>query len=73
MKVAVLGGTGMTGRCSVYDLLENPSIDEIKVLDINKNIEFNNPKVKFVQVDARETSSLIKAIKGVGDAANLLI
>jgi len=65
MKVAVLGGTGMTGRCSVYDLLENPSIDEIKVLDINKNIEFNNPKVKFVQVDARETSSLIKAIKGV--------
>jgi len=44
MKAAVLGGTGLTGRCAVYDLSENQSLEEIRVIDINKNVEFNNPK-----------------------------
>ncbi len=65
MRVAVLGGTGLTGRCAVYDLMNNETLEEIRVLDINKNIEFNSPKVKFMQVDARDTNALVKALKGI--------
>jgi len=65
MKAAVLGGTGLTGRCAVYDLSENQSLEEIRVIDINKNVEFNNPKVKYYQADARDTPSVVKALKGV--------
>ncbi|MEM4058575.1 MAG: saccharopine dehydrogenase C-terminal domain-containing protein [Thermoplasmata archaeon] len=64
MKISVVGGTGLTGRCAVYDLMENPKIDEIVVGDITKNVEFNDPRVKYVKVDANNHEELVKAIKG---------
>jgi len=64
MKISVLGGTGLTGRCAVYDLMENPKIDEILVGDIAKNVEFNDPRVKYMKVDANNHEELVKAIKG---------
>ena len=64
MKVSVLGGMGMTGRCAVYDLMDNPKIDEILVGDIAKNVEFKDPRVKYVKVDVNNRDELIRAIKG---------
>jgi len=64
MKVSVLGGTGMTGRCAVYDLMENPKIDEIVVGDIVKNVEFKDPRVKYIKLDVNNHEEMVKAIKG---------
>jgi len=64
MRVAVLGGTGLTGRCAAYDLMENNKIDEIIVGDIVKNVEFSDQRVKYMKVDVNNSENLIKTIKG---------
>ncbi|MEM0099191.1 MAG: saccharopine dehydrogenase C-terminal domain-containing protein [Thermoplasmata archaeon] len=64
MKVSVLGGMGMTGRCAVFDLLENPKIDEIIVGDLVKTVDFKDPRVKFIRLDVNNHEEMVKAIKG---------
>lgn len=64
MKAVVLGGTGLTGRCAVFDLIGNNKIDEIIVGDIVKNVDFSDPRVKFVKLDVNDKESLVRALKG---------
>lgn len=64
MRAVVLGGMGLTGRCAVYDLLGNNKIDEIIVADVNKNLEFEDPRVKYVKVDVNDNENLVRVIKG---------
>ncbi len=64
MKVSVLGGMGMTGRCAVFDLLGNQKIDEILVGDIQKTVDFKDPRVKFVKLDVNNHEEVVRAIKG---------
>lgn len=64
MMVVVLGGMGLTGRCAVYDLLENDRIDHIVVADLNENLRFDDPRVKFVKLDVNEKENLVKVLRG---------
>jgi saccharopine dehydrogenase (NAD+, L-lysine-forming) len=64
VKAVVLGGMGLTGRCAVFDLLNNNKIDEIIVGDQVKNLEFNDPRVKFVKLDVNDKETLVRVLKG---------
>ncbi len=70
MRAVVLGGMGLTGRCAVYDLIGNNKIDEIIVGDIVKNVEFNDPRVKYVKLDINDKDSLVKTLRGSEVAIN---
>lgn len=64
MKAIVLGGMGLTGRCAVYDLINNNKIDEIIVGDQIKNLEFDDPRVKFVKLDVNDRDTLVRTLRG---------
>lgn len=64
MKAVVLGGMGLTGRCSVFDLINNNKIDEIIVGDRVKNLDFADSRVKFVKLDVNDKETLVKTLKG---------
>ncbi len=70
MKAIVLGGMGLTGRCAVFDLIENNKIDEIIVADIVKNLDFGDPRVKFVKLDVNDKDSLVKTLRGADVVIN---
>jgi saccharopine dehydrogenase (NAD+, L-lysine-forming) len=68
MKVVVLGG-GLTGRCAVLDLLENPKVAEVVVADLDKQrvekfvSDLKSSRVTAEAVDVRDhqaTSTLLK-------------
>ncbi len=64
MRVIVLGGMGLTGRCAVYDLMGNEKIDEITVADINKSVDFPDKRVKYIKLDVSDHENLVKVLKG---------
>lgn len=64
MRVVVVGGMGLTGRCAVYDLMMNEKIDEITVADINRTVDFPDKRVKYIKVDASDHENLVKALRG---------
>jgi saccharopine dehydrogenase-like NADP-dependent oxidoreductase len=35
MKIVVLGGAGLTGKCAVRDLIESPEVSEVLVGDVD--------------------------------------
>ncbi len=70
MKAIVLGGMGLTGRCAVFDLIENNKMDEIIVADIVKNLDFGDPRVKFVKQDVNDKDSLVKTLRGADVVIN---
>jgi saccharopine dehydrogenase (NAD+, L-lysine-forming) len=70
MKAVVLGGMGLTGRCAVLDLMDNNKIDEIIIGDRVKNLEFGDPRVKFVKLDVNDKDTLIRSIRGADVVIN---
>jgi len=69
MKVVVLGGAGLTGRCAVRDLIQSPEVSDIVVADIEKEraekivsrIRSNKIKVATVEVmDHKATAAILK-------------
>ncbi len=74
MKVVVLGGTGLTGRCAVRDLIESRGVSEVviagrnlkKAQEIAK--EINSKKTSVAQFDATKHETIVKTI-GDSDVA----
>lgn len=64
MKVAVLGGMGLTGRCAVLDLLENPKVTKVLVGDIKESVDFHDDRVEFKKVDVRNVEETAKLLSG---------
>ncbi|MGA2461895.1 MAG: saccharopine dehydrogenase C-terminal domain-containing protein [Candidatus Bathyarchaeia archaeon] len=69
MKVVVLGGAGLTGKCAVRDLANSPEVSEILVADIEKErtqkfvSSLGSKKVQHTTVDVRNheaTAALLK-------------
>jgi len=69
MKVVVLGGAGLTGRCAVRDLIQSPEVSDVVVADIEKEraekivsrIRSNKIKVATVEVmDHKATAAILK-------------
>jgi len=76
LKIVVLGGTGLTGRCAVRDLAENPEVSEVvlasrslsKAQEIAE--EISNKKISIAQFDATKYDTIVKAIKDSNVAIN---
>lgn len=62
MRFVVLGGMGLTGRCAVMDLLENPKVDKIIVGDMAPSYEFNDQRVEFRKIDVRDVDATAKLL-----------
>lgn len=74
MKIAVLGGTGLTGRCAVRDLVESPEVSEVVLAGRNLSKaqkvaqEIHSKKISIAQFDAAKHDTTVKAI-GDSDVA----
>ena len=74
MKIVVLGGTGLTGRCAVRDLVESTRVSEVVIAgrDLKKAQEIakeiNSKKTSITQFDATKHETIVKAI-GDSDVA----
>jgi len=70
MKIAVLGGAGLTGQAAVKNLAENKKVSEIIVADVNKQAldklvkKIQSSKITTAQIDVRNVEETAKAIKG---------
>jgi saccharopine dehydrogenase (NAD+, L-lysine-forming) len=68
LKIVVLGGTGLTGRCAVRDLVGSPGVSEVVMAGRNLNKaqgiaeEINSKKVSIAQFDATKHETIVKAI-----------
>jgi len=69
MKVVVLGGAGLTGKCAVRDLVKSPEVSEVLVADIERErarkfvSSLGSSKVQHTTVDVRNheaTAALLK-------------
>ena len=68
MKVVVLGGAGLTGRCAVRDLAESRDVSEIVIADVNL------PKAKEIadEIKRGNVSATFADLRKPKDAANVL-
>lgn len=70
----VLGGTGLTGRCAVRDLVESPDVSEVVLAGRNLNKaqkiveEIGSRKISIRQFDAAKHNTAVKVI-GDSDVA----
>jgi len=76
MKIVVLGGTGLTGRCAVRDLAQSPEVSEVvmtgrslkkaqKIAD-----EIKSKKVSIAQIDVTKHDDTVRVLKGADVALN---
>ncbi len=76
MKIVVLGGTGLTGRCAVRDLAESPKVSEVVLAGRSLNKaqeiaeEIDNKKISIAQFDATKYDTIVEAIKDSSVAIN---
>ncbi len=76
MKVVVLGGAGLTGRCAVRDLAESPGVSEVVIADINvqhaKELaeRIGKRNVSAAYVDLRKPKDTAEILKGADVALN---
>jgi len=74
LKIAVLGGTGLTGRCAVRDLVESAKVSEVVLAGRNLSkvqkiaLEIHSKKISIAQFDAAKQDTAVKAI-GDSDVA----
>lgn len=75
MKVVVLGGGGLTGRCSVRDLARGGRFDQITVVDLDLGLakaaaQAAGPKATAEAVDVRDPASLASVLAGAEVCVN---
>ncbi|MGA2462489.1 MAG: saccharopine dehydrogenase C-terminal domain-containing protein [Candidatus Bathyarchaeia archaeon] len=76
MKVVVLGGAGLTGKCAVRDLIESPEVSEVLVGDVDSErlgkfvSILGSSKVTAEVVDVRNHDSLVSLLKGANVTVN---
>jgi len=76
LKIVVLGGTGLTGRCAVRDLAQSREVSEIvmtsRSLEKAERIadEIKSKKVSIAQIDATKHDETVRVLKGADVALN---
>ncbi len=76
MKIVVLGGAGLTGRCAVRDLADSPAVSEVVIADINVQqanelVEtIGKRNVSAVHVDLRKPKETAEILEGADVALN---
>jgi saccharopine dehydrogenase-like NADP-dependent oxidoreductase len=76
MKIVVLGGTGLTGRCAVRDLAQSPEVSEVvmtgRSLEKAQRIadEIKSKKVSIAQIDVTKHDDTVKVFKGADVGLN---
>ncbi len=76
MKAVVLGGGGLTGRCTVRDLARNGHFSEITVADLDAELARSAASaaggrgVRAETVDARDPASLARVLGGADVCVN---
>ncbi len=70
MKIAVLGGAGLTGQCAAKNLAENKRVSEILIADLNKERiskvekKLRSDKLTTATVDVSDVSETTRLLKG---------
>ena len=78
MKVVVLGGAGLTGRCAVRDLIRSPKVSEVVVADIDEArarkfaSSLKSNKITHAIVDVRNHSTTAALLKDADVALNMV-
>ena len=75
MKAVVLGGGGLTGRCSVRDLVRGGRFSEVRVADLDLSLAEGaaraaGPTARATRVDVRDPASLRAALAGADVCVN---
>lgn len=75
MQAVVLGGGGLTGRCSVRDLAREGRFDSVRVADLDLELaraaaSAAGPRAEAVRVDVRDPASLASALEGADVCVN---
>lgn len=75
MRAVVLGGGGLTGRCSVRDLAASGRFDRIVVGDLDLSLaqaaaRAAGPTAEAVRVDVRDAASIGAALRGASVCVN---
>jgi lysine 6-dehydrogenase len=78
VKVVVLGGAGLTGKCAVRDLIRSPKVSEVVVADIDEArarkfaSSLKSNKITHAIVDARNHASTAALLKDADVALNMV-
>ncbi len=72
MKIAVLGGAGLTGQCAVRDLIRSKSVEQILVGDydsetllaLKRKINGNEINIEFRKIDVTRVSETSELLRG---------
>ncbi|UCH70176.1 MAG: saccharopine dehydrogenase NADP-binding domain-containing protein [Candidatus Bathyarchaeota archaeon] len=78
MKIVVLGGTGLTGRCAVRDLAESREVSEVVMTgrSVNKAQKLadkiRSDKVSIAQIDVTKHDDTVKVLKDADVALNAI-
>jgi saccharopine dehydrogenase-like NADP-dependent oxidoreductase len=75
VKAVVLGGGGLTGRCSVRDLARGGRFDRIRVADLDLGLaeaaaRAAGPTTEATKVDVRDPASLAQVLSGADVCVN---
>ncbi|GBC68627.1 Lysine 6-dehydrogenase [archaeon HR01] len=76
MRLAVLGGAGLTGQCIVRILSASRDVEEVVVCDISRekleklSEQLDSGKIETFQVDVRDVEKTAKAVAGVDVVVN---
>lgn len=75
MRAVVLGGGGLTGRCTVRDLAEGGHFDSVHVADVDLALaeaaaRTAGPRATAEKVDVRDAASLARVLAGANVCVN---
>lgn len=77
MDVVVVGGGGLTGRCAVRDLAENPRFDHVRVADMDLALAQSaaaraggGPRVTAERIDVRDLRAVTEFLHGARVCVN---
>ncbi len=75
MRAVVLGGGGLTGRCTVRDLAEGGRFDAVHVADVDLALaeaaaRAAGPRATAEKVDVRDAGSLARVLRGADVCVN---
>jgi saccharopine dehydrogenase-like NADP-dependent oxidoreductase len=76
MEAVVLGGGGLTGRCTVRDLARNPRFTRIRVADLDLALAqqaaaaTGDPRVTAERLDVRDAAQLKQTLQGASVCVN---
>src|SRR5271167_2767128 len=76
MDAVVLGGGGLTGRCTVRDLARSRTFDRIRVADLDESLAraaaqaTGDPRVSAERLDVRDPAALRATLRGATVCVN---